>query len=256
MCAKYILLEPKEYGRINVIVTENINYCVGELNCLGYLAYDAQCTQPLPCVMVAHDWRGRGEAACEKARQLASMGYVGFAIDMYGEAKLGHNNEQCRALMTPLIQDRQLVTRRILAALKTVCSIPQVNAEKIATLGYCFGGMCALDLARTGVDIKGVVSFHGLLSEPLVAPAEVIKAKILILHGHDDPLVPPLQITQFAEEMTLKKVDWQVHIYGLTAHSFTNPEANDASLGLHYNKTADRRSWASTAFFLKEVLAC
>lgn len=239
-----------------MIFTKNIQYSIGGLNCLGYVAYNTQNKQPLPCVMVAHDWRGRGEAACEKARQLASMGYVGFAIDLYGEAKLGHDNEQRRTLMTPLIQDRQLLAERVCAAFKTVCSIPQVNTKKIAILGYCLGGMSALDLARTGVDIKGAVSFHGLLSEPPVTLADTIKAKILVLHGHDDPLVPPLQITQFAAEMSRKKVDWQVHIYGLTAHSFTNPDANDTSMGLHYNQTADKRSWASTTLFLKEVLAC
>ena len=196
--------------------------------------------------MIAHDWRGRGDAACEKARQLASMGYIGFAVDMFGEAKLGHDNDQRRALITPLMENRELVAERMLAAFNAVGTLPLVNTKKIAVLGYCFGGLCALDLARTGVKINSAVSFHGLLSKPPIIQSEKIKAKILVLHGHDDPLVPSEQVTEFMKEMTLKKADWQVHIYGLTAHSFTNPEANDDSMGLRYNKTADKRSWATT----------
>lgn len=238
-----------------MIMTETIKYSIGEFNGHGYLAYNSQYTQPHPCVMVAHDWRGRGDAACEKAKQLASMGYVGFAIDMFGDAKLGHDKEQRRALMSPLLQNRQLLADRILTAYRTVASLPQTNPEKIAVIGYCFGGLCALDLARTGASIKGAVSFHGLLSEPSLETTQTVKAKILVLHGHDDPLVPPHQITQFAEEMNLKKVDWQVHIYGQTAHSFSDPEANDASMGLHYDKTAADRSWATTAMFLNDVLS-
>ena len=239
-----------------MIITKNIQYCSGEFNGCGYLAYPDQHQLPLPCVMVAHDWRGRGEAACGKARQLASMGYAGFAIDMYGDAKLGNDNDQRRALMTPLLQNRKLLADRMLVIFKTLCSLPQVNAEKIAAIGYCFGGLCVLDLARAGASIKGVVSLHGILSEPPIASVGTIKAKILVLHGYDDPLVPPEQVTQFASEMTLKKVDWQVHMYGLTAHSFTNPDANDASMGLHYNEAADKRSWTTTALFLNDVLAC
>ena len=238
-----------------MIMTETIKYSIGEFNGHGYLAYNPQHTQPRPSVMIAHDWRGRSDAACEKARQLASMGYVGFAIDMFGEAKLGHDKEQRRALMSPLLQNRQLLADRILTAYRTVASLPQTNPEKIAIIGYCFGGLCALDLARAGASIKGAVSLHGLLSEPSLLTTQAVTAKILVLHGYDDPLVTPDQITQFATEMTLKKVDWQVHIYGQTAHSFSDPEANDASMGLHYNKTAADRSWATTVLFLNEIFS-
>jgi dienelactone hydrolase len=238
-----------------MILTKDIQYGRDGSKSQGFLAYDDQYQQPRPCVMIAHDWAGRGHAVCEKAIQLASMGYIGFAIDMYGEAKLGQNNEQRRALMTPLVENRTLLADRMLAALNTVCSLPQVNNEKVAVLGYCFGGLCALDLARTGAAIKGAISFHGLLSEPPSPSSETIKAKILVLHGYDDPLVPYDQVTDFTAEMSLKQVDWQIHIYGLTAHSFTNPEANDASMGLHYNKSADVRSWASTTLFLEEVFS-
>ena len=237
-----------------MLVTQTIKYSDNNIQFLGYLAYDDQLPHPLPCIMIAHDWSGRSEAMCEKARQLASMGYVGFAIDMYGDAQLGHDNEQRRALLTPIVENRQLLADRMLAAFNTVCALPQVNTKKIAAIGYCFGGMCVLDLARTGAALNGVVSFHGLLSEPQGVPAGDIKAHLLVLHGYDDPLVMPDQVTQFATEMTMKKADWQVHMYGLTAHSFTNPQANDDAMGLHYNQTADRRSWITASAFFDEVL--
>ena len=251
---KYILTF-SGLDNIKMIVTGDINYRESDTNFCGYLAYDDQLPQPLPCVMVVHDWGGRGIAVCEKARQLASMGYVGFAIDMYGDGQLGHDNSQRRALVTPLVENRELLAARMLAALRAASALPQVDASKIAAIGYCFGGRCAIDMARTGAAIKGVVSFHGILSEPQGVHSGVIQARILVLHGYDDPMVRLDQVTNFATEMTLKKVDWQVHMYGLTAHSFTNPEANDDIMGLHYNRAADLRSWKTTMAFLDEVLS-
>lgn len=238
-----------------MIQTEEIQYIDGETVCHGFMAYNSNNTKPLPCVMIAPDWTGRSEAMCIKARQLANIGYVGFVIDMYGEARQGTSKEQKRALMTPLTQDRKKLAARILAALNAASALPQVDSTRIAAIGYCFGGLCVLDLARTGAKVKGVVSFHGLLSAPPATDSfEEVQAKILVLHGYDDPLVPPEQVHQFAIEMTEKKADWQVHMYGLTAHSFTDPEANDDEMGLHYNEQADHRSWASTELFLKEIL--
>jgi dienelactone hydrolase len=237
-----------------MIITNDLDYLDEDTLCRGFIAYDDQVPQPRPCVMVAHDWGGRGDAACNKARQLASLGYVGFAIDMYGQAQLGHDKVQRRALMTPLVQNRNRLEARILAAYHFLRQLPQVDENKIAAIGYCFGGLCVLDLARSGVPIQGVVSFHGLLSAPDDAAYTPFQSKVLVLHGYDDPLVPPQQIEQFAQEMTERQVDWQIHLYGLTAHSFTNPEANDNEMGLHYNERADHRSWESTLLFLKEAL--
>ncbi|BCA96785.1 carboxymethylenebutenolidase [Legionella antarctica] len=236
-----------------MIVTEEIDYSDKEAICRGFIAYDNSCSKKLPGVMVAHDWGGRGEAVCDKAIQLATMGYVGFAIDMYGNAQLGYDKSERRALMTPLVQNRQKLTDRIRAAFNFLTQLPQIDKDKIAAIGYCFGGLCVLDLARSGADVKGVVSFHGLLSAPEGTVLAHLKTRILILHGYDDPLVPPEQVEQFAVEMNQRKVDWQVHMYGLVQHSFTNPQANDDEMGLHYNKLADQRSWESTDSFLREV---
>lgn len=238
-----------------MILTDEIEYYDEQTLCRGFIAYDDKTTEPKPCVLIAHDWGGRGENACNKAKQLATMGYVGFAIDMYGQAKLGSDKIAKRALMTPFMQDRKKLASRILAAFNTSIALAQVESTKIAVIGYCFGGLCALDLARTGAALKGAISFHGLLSAPADATFTKIQAKILVLHGYDDPLVPPEQIDIFAKEMTLRKTDWQIHLYGLTAHSFTDPQANDDEMGLHYNEQADHRSWLSTELFLKEVFS-
>jgi dienelactone hydrolase len=236
-----------------MIVTEQIDYSHGKTVCRGFIAYDNSLSKKMPAVMVAHDWGGRGDAVCNKAIQLAFMGYVGFAVDMYGQAQLGHDKTERRTLLTPLMQNRQELVSRITAAFNRLTQLPQIDKDKIAAIGYCFGGLCVLDLARSGADVKGVVSFHGLLSAPEGIVNKPLSSKILILHGYDDPLVKPDQIAQFAREMSERKVDWQVHMYGLTEHSFTNPEANDDEMGLHYNESADRRSWESTSIFLKEL---
>ncbi|KTC96848.1 dienelactone hydrolase family protein [Legionella feeleii] len=238
-----------------MILTREITYQDHETICRGFIAYDNNPANPKPCVMVAHDWGGRNEDACNKAQKLATMGFIGFAIDMYGQAQLGQDKIEKRALMTPLVQNRKKLAARILAAFNTATQLPQVDKTKIAVIGYCFGGLCALDLARTGADVKGVVSFHGILTAPEEEEPTKLKAKILVLHGYDDPLVLPEQVNQFAQEMTTRKADWQIHMYGLTAHSFTNPEANDDEMGLHYNETADRRSWISMELFLNELFA-
>jgi dienelactone hydrolase len=238
-----------------MLQTKEIEYKSDNTLFRGFVAYDDASAKPKPCVLIAHDWSGRGEAFCNKAKELAQMGYVGFALDMYGDAKLGFTTEERRALLTPIMSDRKTVVARMLAAYQTAKGLPEVNSHKMAAMGYCFGGLCVLDLARSGADLKGVVSFHGLLAAPEQTVCEKIRAKVLVLHGYDDPMVKPAAVNQFAHEMTMKKVDWQIHMYGLTQHSFTNPEANDDTLGLHYNAKADKRSWESTVLFLKEIFA-
>lgn len=235
-----------------MIKTDELNYKDADTLCRGFIAYPTDSISPTPAVLIAPDWGGRGDDACNKAIELARMGYIGFAIDMYGQAQCPFDNEARRALMTPLVNDRKKLIYRIKSAFDVLTNLVQVDNTKIAAIGYCFGGLCVLDLARSGADIKAAVSFHGLLlpNGDVLSP---IKSKILVLHGYDDPLVKPDQVSQFALEMTTRKADWQVHLYGGTAHSFTNPLANDPTMGLHYNKQSDMRSWQSTENFLKEV---
>ena len=219
----------------------------------GYLAYSEQDEQPKPAVLIAHDWSGQTEFFQQKAQIIAELGYVGFAIDMYGLGETATTNSAKQALIQPLVQDRLLLRTRIQAAFDAVCAIPEVNNKKIAILGYCFGGLCALDLARSGAKLSGAISVHGLLNPPTDLPKQTIDAKILALHGFDDPMVPPEQLTAFCQEMTEAKVDWQVHAFGLIKHAFTNPHAHDAKLGLMYSAAAAQRSTLLINNFLEEL---
>lgn len=237
-----------------MIVTSEIEYSTDGVVCRAFVAYDDSLKDHRPAVLIAHDWEGRGAFPCQKARLLAEMGYVGFALDLYGQAQLGKDKEQRRAFMSPLVENRQRLLTRMKAGFDTACQLPQVNPEQITAIGYCFGGLCVLDLARSNANVKAVVSFHGILASPPGVANTPITAKVMALHGYDDPLVQPTQVEAFATEMTERKADWQAHLYGLTYHSFTNPQANDDEMGLHYNKQADLRSWSSMQHFLKESI--
>lgn len=236
-----ILCRPVEYAHQGTVLE-------------GFMAWDDAATAPRPAVLVSHAWVGRDEFACIKARALAELGYVGFALDMYGKGVLGRTVEENARLMKPFMDDRALLQTRITAALSAVRRQPEVDASRIAAIGFCFGGLCVLDLARTGADLRGVVSFHGLLTPPGNIPRPTIRSKVLVLHGFDDPMAPPEQVLALAKELTDAGCDWQVHAYGGTVHAFTNPVANDPAFGTVYSATADRRSWLSMRNFLEEVL--
>lgn len=206
-----------------------------------------------PAVLIAHAWAGRSPFECDKARALAALGYVGVAIDMYGKGVLGRSTEENMALRQPFLDDRALLQARLHAALAAVRADPAVDPARVAAIGFCFGGLCVLDLARSGAEVRGVVSFHGTLGKPENTAGRPIPAKILVLHGYDDPLAPPVDVVSFAREMTEAGADWQIHMYGHTVHSFTNPAAQDRARGVQFDATADRRSWRSLIAFLDEI---
>jgi dienelactone hydrolase len=210
-------------------------------------------TATKPVILVCHDWSGRNVFAEKKAQALAELGYIGFAIDMFGQGKTAETKEEKSALIQPLVQDRKKLQKRMMAAFETAKKIPHADANKMGVIGFCFGGLCALDLARSGADVKATISFHGLLHAPNHGNHEQIISKILVLHGYDDPMVKPEQVMAFANEMTQAKVDWQIHMYGHTMHAFTNPAANDPGFGTVYHNLADKRSWIAMQDFLKEV---
>jgi dienelactone hydrolase len=233
--------------------TQQIDYFDDDVLLKAYIAFDDKITGKRPAILIAHDWTGQNELARQKAEKIAALGYLGFALDMYGNGEIGANNEEKSTLMKPLIDDRALLRKRIQAAFNAVQRLPQVNAAYIGAIGFCFGGLCVLDLARSGVDIKGVVSFHGLLNGSVNGSNEKIKAKILALQGHDDPMVSPEQVLAFENEMTTAGADWQLHVYGNTMHAFTNPLANDPGFGTVYNQVADSRAWVAMQNFFAEV---
>jgi dienelactone hydrolase len=235
------------------ITTTTIDYYDNETLLEGFFAYDPAFQGCRPIVMIAHAWGGRDNFVEEKARRLAKMGYIGFALDMYGKGILGSGPDDNAQLMQPFIESRALLQRRICAALNTVSLVPFADKNKIAAIGFCFGGLCVLDLARTGAQIQGVISFHGLLMPADNIPQPEISAKILVLHGHDDPMVPADQVLGLQRELTRSGADWQFHHYGKTMHAFTNPLANDPDFGTVFNRTADNRSWLSMQHFLDEL---
>lgn len=235
------------------IFTNTIDYQDEETRLEAYIAFDDEQAGRRPAVLIIHAWGGRNPFVEEKARELAKLGYFGFALDMYGKGILGTGPDENASLMQPFLDDRAMLLQRIKSALAEVKRRPQVDVDKIAAIGFCFGGLCVLDLARSGVDIQGVVSFHGLLGAPDNKSTEKIKAKVLVLHGHDDPMAPAEQVLALQSELTEARADWQMHSYGNTMHAFTNPIANDPDFGTVYQAQADRRSWQSMKNFLVEI---
>jgi dienelactone hydrolase len=237
------------------IVSNTISYMDGDVVLEAFFAFDDAISARRPAVLVSHAWAGRDQFANDKAKKLAELGYVGFALDMYGKDVLGENPEQNMKLMQPFMYDRAMLQQRIHAALFAVKRLPWVDDSKIAAMGFCFGGLCVLDLARTGVELKGVVSFHGLLDTANNTQGNKIKAKVLALHGFDDPMVLPHKTVDFQNEMTNAGADWQLHSYGQTMHAFTNPVANNPDFGTVYQADADRRSWLAMQNFFTEIFA-
>lgn len=219
----------------------------------GYLAWDDASTEPRPAVLVSHAWGGAGDFEHARARDLAELGYVGFSLDLYGKGVRGSNPDENAVLMQPFLDDRAMLQGRLQRAIEVASQQDGVDASRMAAIGYCFGGLCVLDLARIGVDLRGVVSFHGLFHPPGNTGGNRISARVLALHGWDDPMATPEQVVALAEELTAGGADWQIHGYGHALHAFTNPEANDPDHGVAYDETANRRSWQAMANFLEEI---
>lgn len=212
-------------------------------------------TKRKPAVLVFPSWHGRDDFACEKARALAKAGYVGIAADMYGGAKLGNSLEENAALMAPFIEDRKLLLQRVIAAFVMAKTLDFVDAEQIAAIGFCFGGMCALDLARCGNILKAAVSFHGLLDPPPTPIAKEIPAKVLAMTGFEDPWVSPEQALAFQKEMTTLKADWQYVSLGHTKHGFTNPICTDPKSPNFYHPLNAQRAWKMMLNLFEEVFS-
>lgn len=234
--------------------TEKVEYTHGQAVLEGYLAYDDSLEGRRPGVLVVHEWKGLGPYEQGRARQLAELGYVAFALDMYGKGVRAETRSEAAALSGTYRKDRQLMRSRALRGLEVLRSHEMVDPERLAAIGYCFGGTTVLELARGGADVAGVVSFHGGLSTPEPSDTADIKAKVLVLHGADDPHVPPEEVSAFQEEMRRAGVDWQMVFYGGAVHSFTNPASgSDPTKGVAYNERADRRSWKAMRRFFSEL---
>lgn len=235
------------------IDTRTIEYNDGDTILEAYMAWDDSCHDARPGVLIAHAWGGRSEFEESKAEHLAELGYVGLALDLYGKGVRGSSKEENATLMQPLLDDREMLQRRMNLALEQLRKQGEVDSSRTAAMGFCFGGLCVLDLARTGADVLGVASFHGLFGKPGNTEGKQITAKVLVMHGWDDPMATPDQVLGLSAELTSMGADWQIHAYGNTCHAFTNPVANDPDFGTVYSATADHRSWQSLQLFLAEI---
>jgi dienelactone hydrolase len=218
----------------------------------GVLAVDAAVSGPRPAVLVCHGMEGRSDAQVRFARRLTEWGYAGFAVDLFGiDGDLARGEE----LMMEMLRDRDLPRRRILHVLDLVRDLPEVDAGRVAAAGFCFGGLCVLDLARSGADVRGVASFHGVLTPPEGAVPSEIGAKVIVFHGWDDPFAPPEDVVALGKELTEAGADWQLHAYGGTMHAFMAAAANSPESGILYNAVSAGRAWASLGPFLAESFA-
>ena len=241
--------------------TKKILYQVGDTECQGYLAYDSAQKGKRPIVLVAHAWRGQDDFARVKALELAKLGMAAFAVDLYGNGQSVKSNEKAKELMTPLFVNRQLLRDRMLGAYQAASLCDVADNSKIGAIGFCFGGLAAIELLRSGAHLKGVVSFHALLGDTLgdlkalTLPnhKKAMQGSILLLHGADDPLVAPADVTNIQKELTDARVDWQMHIFGHTTHAFTNPEANDPQGGMNYQPLSSARGWELMRHFFAEI---
>lgn len=236
------------------VKTQVIEYKHGDVVLEGFLAQDEHLQGRRPGVLIVHEWMGHNPYVRKRAEQLAALGYVAFALDMYGKGVHAKDAKEAASLASIYKNDRALMRARAAAGLNVLRSQSHVDPQHIAAIGYCFGGTTVLEMARGGADLSGVVSFHGALDTPHPEEAKNIKCRVLALHGADDPFVPPAQVIAFEDEMRKGGVDWQLVMYGGAVHSFTNPGAgSDNSRGAAYNAKADHRSWEAMRSFFHEI---
>jgi len=220
----------------------------------GVVAWDDAFTVPRPGVMVIPNILGQKESDTVRAERLAALGYVGFAIDVYGQGKrTTRDSPEPGLYMDALNADRLLLRDRLHASLANLKALPEVDPARTAAIGFCFGGKCALDLARTGADLLGVVSFHGVYDPTPFANIVPIAPKVLVCHGWDDPLCPPDATVALAAELTEGGADWQLHAYGHTGHAFTDESVDQRPRPVFYQPDSDRRSWQAMGHFLEEI---
>jgi dienelactone hydrolase len=234
--------------------SEAVIYHDGGTALQGYLVYDDAVSGPRPGVLVAHEWWGLNNYPKHRADMLAQLGYIALALDMYGNGYVAATQPDAQAKATGLYANPALMRSRARAGLEVLRRHPLCDTTRVAAIGYCFGGKVALELARDGAPLTGVVTFHGALKTANPDDAKNIKAKVLVCHGGDDPFVPAADVAAFEDEMRKGGVEWQVNVYGGAVHAFTNPASgNDPTKGVAYNAAADKRSWEAMKNFCAEI---
>jgi dienelactone hydrolase len=235
------------------IVTQMVDYKQGDTTLEGYLAYDDSISGKRPGVLIMHQWLGLTGYEKHRAEQLAALGFVAFCADVYGKDARPKDVSEAGAFAGKYKSDRALLRERVNAALDVLEKNELVDVSRIAAIGYCFGGTAVLELARSGANLNGIVSFHGGLDSPTPADGKNIRCKVLALAGADDPFQKPEDLTAFESEMRDNKVDWQIVFYGGAVHAFTQPDPGFVNAGAKYNEKADKRSWQAMNDFFAEI---
>ena len=234
--------------------TQSVEYKDGDTVLEGFSAYDESVHGKRPAVLIVHQWKGLTDYEMKRAEMLAKLGYNAFALDIYGKGVRPKDSAAAGALAGKYKNDRELFRRRANAGLAVLMQHELTDPKRVAAIGYCFGGTGVMELARSGADIAGVVSFHGALDSPKPEDGKNIKCRVLALHGADDPFVPARDVTAWENEMREAKVDWQLVKFGGAVHGFTEWDAgSDNSKGLAYNEKADKRSWEHMQQFFAEI---
>jgi len=235
------------------LVTKTIEYKQGDTTLEGYLAYDDSFSGKRPGVLIVHQWMGLTDYEENRAAMLANLGYVAFCADIYGKGIRPQNYKDAGAEATKYKTDRALLRLRVNAGLDELKKCDLVDTKRVAAIGYCFGGTTVIELARSGAELNGIVSFHGGLDSPTPADGKNIKCKVLVCHGADDPFEKAEDRAAFEKEMRDADVDWRLIKYGGAVHSFTQPMADGSLLGAKYNARADKRSWTDMKSFFADI---
>jgi dienelactone hydrolase len=236
------------------IKTQTINYQQGGTKLQGFLAYDDAIQGKRPGILVCPEWWGLDDYAKHRAQMLAELGYVAFAVDLYGQGKTTNDPNQAGTWAGALKKNRQLLRERVTAGLEQLKKDERVDAQKTGAIGYCFGGTTAIELGRSGADVRAIVTFHAGLDSPNPADGKNIKGSILVCHGGNDGFTSEKDLDAFEQEMRENHVDWQINIYGGAVHSFTNPDADKHGIpGIAYNAQADHRSWEAMQRFFNDL---
>jgi dienelactone hydrolase len=248
-----ILLITATFSVQSAIQTQVVEYKQGDTVLEGYLVYSDNVNWTRPAVLVVHQWTGITDYERKRCQQLADLGYVAFAADIYGKGIRPTNITAAAEESGKYKSNRELLRQRVNAALEVLRKRTTVDTNRIAAIGYCFGGTAAIELARSGANIAGVVSFHGGLDSPRSDDGNNIRCRILACHGADDPFVSSGDLAAFENEMRSANVDWRLIKYGGAVHSFTQPEADGSMKGAQYNERADKRSWEDMKLFFDEI---
>jgi dienelactone hydrolase len=236
------------------IKSEPVEYRVGDVTCKSVIVYDDTATGKRPGIAVYPEWWGMDDYAKHRAAMLAELGYVAIAVDLYGNGQTTSDPAEAGKLSGALKSDRKLLRERANAGLDQLKKNAHVDASKLGAIGYCFGGATAIELGRSGADVKGIVTFHAALDSPNPADGKNIKGRLLICHGGDDTFETPKDIEAFQQEMRENHVDWEMNVYGGAVHSFSNPSADKHGIpGIAYNAKADQRSWAAMQAVFEQV---